>query len=566
MITRTPSRKTFCCCIVLSNIGKMIGWFPLRGRTVAAAPKTDESKRGFSSGESASPAVAALAVVLLGSSAWGEPAPVGSIVELLDLNTVSQVKPWRTYQTSSGLVDSNFDHGNFVRVDPGRRFVLLDVKGKGCIDRFHCTYKKGHPRDTNYDLLVYLDGGEQAVIHMDLNDFFTGRRAPFVAPLAGRCGYTDLPASFSHVPVGFRTSCQVVIVPRDPEENYSWRDHADNKRRLLFFYQMTYRICEPEVPVKTFSWKLDDQERDALAGVKSMWENAGRSPWPPVQTTSDKTAAKTVKVGKAQDADLLDIAGPGTVREIHVKVKSDARVAARKALVEALWLEMTWDEAEHPQVRAPLGTFFAAPDSNQQIGGFWVGCRDQEYYCYLPMPFRKSARISVHTTCAAPANTEIHAKFRWSAARPKPNHGLFHACRYDVPQSEANQNPLMLEARGRGHVVGLLSDHRCDCEDDDSWHVDGDAKPSIHGTGAEETYNFSWGLGDLQALPLHGMRVPFAPPSLRGKRSDLNACAYRFHPAGYPFKKSLRLEWVREHKEPCGRYSGLVYYYMLPEN
>ena len=102
-----------------------------------------------------------------------------------------------------------------------------------------------------------------------------------------------------------------------------------------------------------------------------------------------------------------------------------------------------------------------------------------------------------------------------------------------------------------------------DVESDDSWFIDGETKPSIVGTGTEDFFNFAWGLGDLQSLPMHGVRVPFGPSSKRGQRTDTGVC-YRFHlPAAYPFRKSLQLTW--EHgsgNHNRGRYSGVVHYYV----
>ncbi len=165
------------------------------------------------------------------------------------------------------------------------------------------------------------------------------------------------------MPIGFRKSCKVVVLPRDPDEKYGWRTWK-GRRYLLFFYQLTYRICSPELPVKTFRWELDQQEQRALARVHSTWQSAGKSPWPPVEEESDKSHAANVVLGKDQSATLLDHAGAGTLREIRLRIKADDdSVETRRRLAESLWLDMTWDERQQPQVSVPLGAFFAAPDT-----------------------------------------------------------------------------------------------------------------------------------------------------------------------------------------------------------
>ena len=122
--------------------------------------------------------------------------------------------------------------------------------------------------------------------------------------------------------------------------------------------------------------------------------------------------------------------------------------------------------------------------------------------------------------------------------------------------------------RGGGHVVGVTADRNGDVESDDMWYIDGEDKPSIFGTGTADFFIFAWGLGELQALPMHGVRVPFGPTSQRGKRTDTGA-AYRFHlPAAYSFGDSLRLTWEHgnANHDLAGRYSGVTYYYLMPSS
>ena len=488
--------------------------------------------------------------------------PVGSLGEMLEIRHACRARPWRTYQTSSGLVGSFRDYGNFVREEPERHYVLLDVQGAGCIDRFWCVYKKGRPQQANFDLLVYLDGEDQPRIRMDLNALFDGSRVPFVAPLVGRCGFEDRQSSYSYVPIGFRSSCQVVVVPRDADEAYDWREW-DGRRYLLFFYQLTYRLCSEGQNVQPFRWTLTAAERATLERVRTDWRQAGRLPLK-ATSTSLKSHSRHAILQQPSDALLLDHAGSGTLRETRLRIQRDGISAAeQQRLADALWLEMVWDEADQPQVSAPLGTFFAAPDPNMEIGGLALGCSSGEYYCHLPMPFERRAKVSVRLKQPLGRALQLHAKFLWDPRPPQSDDYLFHARRYDVSGAPDGKNIALLNVQGAGHVVGLVKDRVGDVESDDNWFVDGDQEPSIVGTGTEDFFSFAWGLGDLQALPLHGVRVPFGPPSMRGKRSD-TGCCYRFHlPAAYPFRKSLRLTWEHgSENEDRGRYSGVVYYYL----
>ena len=503
---------------------------------------------------------------------------VGSLRELLDLSSVARIKPWRTYQVSSGLMEAWRDYGNFVREEPGGRYVLMDVTGAGCIDRFWCVYKKGRPEEVDFDLLVYLDNQEEPAIHMDLNDFFDGKRVPFVEPLAGRCGQAHRPSSFSLVPIGFQKSCKIVVQKKGDDETYDWRIWPGNQKFLVFFYHLTFRLFPAGTPVKRFTWELDKEERDALDKVRTMWRNAGASPWN--QHDKNKNHSTQVVLGDDKRAVLLDEKGAGSLREIYIHIKpGDDSPEARKRMSESLMLEITWDDAERPQISVPVGVFFAAPDSHIDMRGLWLGCAKREYYCYLPMPFHRRARISLVLTEPVDQPIAVNARFAWSTEPPSAEDGLFHAHRYDYDPPTPGENYVIIDTEGTGHAIGITMDRPGYQEGDDAWFVDGETTPSIMGTGTEDIFTFAWGLADYQSLALHGMRMPFA------QLSPQSVTAYRIHlPAAVPFQKSLLVtcehgcfldsgmddqqiqysgRTIRNMDQQ--RYSGVLYYYLLPK-
>ena len=190
-------------------------------------------------------------------------APAGSILELLDLRSVAQRKPWRTLQQSGyDRRGGYYDSGHFLRTEPGRRLVLLGAKGPGCIDRMWFTRKR--PRQEPYDLLVYVDSMSAPALRADLDELFSAERSPFVAPLAGRCGLERTPALYSYVPVGFRDRCKIVLVPTAPDEHYQWRITESGDRIRHVYYQITYRSLPEQAPVQPFHASLEAREVEAL--------------------------------------------------------------------------------------------------------------------------------------------------------------------------------------------------------------------------------------------------------------------------------------------------------------
>ena len=470
----------------------------------------------------------------------------GSVKELLDLRSIPRGKSWRTFQASGyDRQEGFYDSGNFLRIEDGRRYVLMDTTGPGCIDRMWFTYK-GEPGKEPYDLLIYLDSAEKPVIHMDLDDLFSGKHPPFVAPLAGLCGNKKHPGRYSYISIAFKSHCKVVLVPTAPKEQYQYRVNSLGETIPHIYYQITYRKFESGNRVKPFSWEPDPNEREALLHVQRMWANCGSSPWPNQSQLKQRTAEKTLP--PHQTTSLFEIEGAAVVYTLRLYVENP----------RSLWLTIYRDGAHNPQISAPLGSFFACSDSvkpSEDVKGLWLGYADGFYYCYLPMPFRRSIRIAIRSELDAV--TSIKARVEYQPEEPTAKDGHLCAHRYDYASPPIGKRYEVLNINGKGHFVGLVMDRPGHMEGDDFFFVDGQKQPSIHGTGTEDFYNFAWGLSHTGSFALHGITIQANTP-----------ICYRMHtPWGIPFRKSLRIEWEHGHDTKSGpnldkkRYSGVVFYY-----
>ncbi len=491
--------------------------------------------------------LALLICVGLGGAAGRAAAP-GSLWELLDFESIPRVKDWRTYQASGYDRGGGFyDSGNFLRVEPGQRYVLMESDGPGCIDRMWFTYKRPLGQEP-YDLLVYIDGGDEPAIRMDLDALFSGQRAPFVAPLAGTCAAATTPGRYSYVPIAFAKSCKVVLVPTAAPDVYLYRTNSLGETIPHVYYQITYRRFRPGTKVQPFQWEMTSCEQEALAKVQSLWSDGGRSPWGPSTPLLRRHGSLVVK---ARDTGtLLDIQGGGTLCELRLSAENPA----------GLRLLMTWDGAA-AQVSAPLGPFFGCSDAGPpavEVKGLWMGLADGWFYCYLPMPFHTSAKIEIANDTDAQA--AVTARAGWIARPPDDDAAHFHARRYDHALVEPGRDYEVLDVTGRGHFVGLVMDRPGHMEGDDSFFVDGAREPVIRGTGTEDFFNFAWGLSHTGAYALHGITIQGGP------------VCYRMHiPATVPFARSLKISWEHGHDVRTGpnthqdRYSGVVFYYVLGE-
>jgi hypothetical protein len=90
---------------------------------------------------------------------------------------------------------------------------------------------------------------------------------------------------------------------------------------------------------------------------------------------------------------IADLEGPGRIVHIWNTVAAQDRWYSR-----LLVLRMYWDGEKEPSVEVPLGDFFAAghgmdvPVNSLPVR---VTSEGRARNCYWPMPFRKSARITV---------------------------------------------------------------------------------------------------------------------------------------------------------------------------
>jgi hypothetical protein len=389
-----------------------------------------------------------------------------------------------------------------------------------------------------YDLVLYLDHREVPALRIGLDELCSGTRAPFVAPFVGSVNL----ARYSNVPIGFRRHCKAVLVPTAPPERYSYRENSAKQKIPHIYYQLTYRKLPAGSPVSPFEAALAAPETAARKAAEAVWNRCGE----PLVAPPGRVQRVKVEVPPGSHTELLSLPGPGTVEALRLRIEGDAPA-------RALGLEAYWDGVTEPAISAPVGTLFAAPDRKSDVKGLWLGCRQGEYYCYLPMPFRRSARFAVRSTAATPVTVELTATTRDQP--PAADDAQLYARTYDHQPPLPPAHYEVLNVTGRGHWVGLVMDRPGNMEGDDQFYVDGEAEPSIHGTGTEDFFSFAWGFSHLAALPLHGITRHFGA-----------AIPYRLHlPAGVPFWKSLRLVFEHGHaNEHQGRYSGVALYYLAP--
>lgn len=232
-----------------------------------------------------------------------------------------------------------------------------------------------------------------------------------------------------------------------------------------------------------------------------------------------------------------DIEGPGRITHLWFTGWQHYR---------DLLIKITWDDAEKPSVLCPYGDFFG--QGNCYVNSFeslwFTSSTDNNnkqhkltaLNCYLPMPFRKRARIEFvnegnrecrqyfyidYETYAderalGPAPAYLHAEFRME----RPFGGWGPDLWPNSPEVDGilltgrdawDQNYVLTEVKGRGHYIGcffnvvnLQSKNFRDMHDPSySWWGEGDEMiwvdgyswpPDLHGTGTEDYFNQAMGM------------------------------------------------------------------------
>jgi hypothetical protein len=244
--------------------------------------------------------------------------------------------------------------------------------------------------------------------------------------------------------------------------------------------------------------------------------------------------------GKTLELPVLD--GPGIIT--HMWFTSHAGWANE---LNALSLRIYWDGRSEPGVQVPLGEFFAVGQGKPAVvESLPVQVSPSgALTCYWRMPFARSARLVI-----ANDNPDRTAGLYWQVDWVQldllpPQTPYFHACYRQEYPAVAGRDYLIADLQGPGHYVGTvmsitLAQDGWWGEGDDFFYIDGEAAPSLQGTGSEDYFNDAWGFRPRSS---HW----FGQPRWQGDSAGDSGVCYRWHvldPVG--FTQSLKV--ALEHK------------------
>lgn len=206
---------------------------------------------------------------------------------------------------------------------------------------------------------------------------------------------------------------------------------------------------------------------------------------------------------------LADIAqGPGEVRHLWMTVTD--RTEKHPFVLRDLVLRMYWDGEEQPSVEAPLGDFFCNGFAQKaRVDSLAMAVMPHGgMNCYLPMPFARSARITLENQHPVDVR-HFFFQVDYALFDELPKDALrLHARWRREEMTEIGRDYVLLDGvTGAGHYIGTymawsLLERNWYGEGEFKFYIDGDTEhPTICGTGTEDYFGGAWGFVEKDGEP-----------------------------------------------------------------
>jgi hypothetical protein len=305
----------------------------------------------------------------------------------------------------------------------------------------------------------------------------------------------------------------------------------------------------------------------------------------PLGDLTERSNSDNFRVPPGETHVVLDEDGPGVITHIWMTFlgpEPQDWAPQGSANHQEMLLRVYWDGSKRPAIEAPVGDFFAnCFGRRSDVRSLPVIVEDADSYnCFWQMPFRKHARIEVVNQSKQSINL-LYYNVDWIKKDriPKDTPYFYAQYRQEYPVQHGKDYTL-LETTGKGHYVGTVLAVRTRSpswfgEGDEKIYIDGEAKPSIWGTGTEDYFLSAWGL-KTTSTPYFG--VPYFDQwGIVGGHTS----AYRWHLADpIVFNKGIKVTlehfgWISSDENPDRKtmswnereddYSSVAFWYQTGE-
>lgn len=390
-----------------------------------------------------------------------------------------------SYDRTGGNDDGFNGTYSFVRKEK-EGLVLAEFEGPGVVNRIWT------PTPTEDTLLFYFDGEAVPRLKIRFMDLFSGVVYPFVKPVCGN----EIGGYYSYVPIPFAKSLKIVF-----------------QGKRIMFHQIQYRML-PGRQVESWTGNFSASDKRLLGETSEVW--ADISPTVNHYTTglssNIRTEERSFTIEPGGEVVFFEKTMAGRI----VGFEIDGGTAF-EGIYKDMILSAKWDNEKVEAIYAPLADFFGYAYGKPAMRSMVMGRQGTSNYCYLPMPFDRSASMKLIYEkregigqSAVPVKVKVY--YNDNGRKIKEEGKFYSVWRRQKP--ETGEFYKFLKAGDKGHYVGTI--HQAQglrpgmtlfFEGDDTTYVDG--KIRLHGTGSEDYYNGGWyALLDRWdrgiSMPIHG--------------------------------------------------------------
>ena len=325
--------------------------------------------------------------------------------------------------------------------------------------------------------------------------------------------------------------------------------------------------AEPSQPAELFA---QARLRNYKSRRSSSWDRSGGN-------------GDAVPVPRGASATILDVTGPGVVTHVWFTIATEDEHHLKNLVLRA-W----WDGESTPSVEVPIGDFYGLGlgEYFTYQSALLAVAPIKALNAYFQMPFSTAARLTVENQGPVKVDSLYFAVDYILLPALPPDVGRFHAQyrqaapakgwtdnwkhNWDDPVGDKKNldgagNYVFMEATGRGHFVGVTHSVEQNQEGwfgegDDMIFIDGDALPTINGTGTEDYYNGAWDFGGRAFSYEHNGAPVISDPGehIGGKYS-----LYRWHiESPITFEKSIKVTIEHGHaNHRSDSFYSVAYWY-----
>jgi len=247
----------------------------------------------------------------------------------------------------------------------------------------------------------------------------------------------------------------------------------------------------------------DDMFKKPSPKIQSRWfspENLTGKKGEAGKANFGRKGSPCVVVQPGESIVMADIKGSGTIRRIW----STTEPFSEPEVLRGFKFEIFWDGAKKPAVQVPMGDFYCHTFGKMtKFENVFFACPEaKSYNCYIPMPFKKSAKIKL--TNESKKVMRIFYEINCTLGETHDDDMMyFHSSwRRENFNKVREDFTILPKIKGTGRYLGCNIGMRQNSAMKSFWFGEGEYKvfldgdkewPTLNGTGTEDLIGTGWG-------------------------------------------------------------------------